>query len=87
MMSSNLDWQPCGQHATAFECPDAVIVPTPTGGVGLPVRDGVRADASSWIVVWHCPWCGTRLPDHETHPDPSEPAPSGHAGRRIDPDQ
>lgn len=69
MMVSNLAWTPCGYHESPMACPDAVVVATPDGGVGLPVRDGERGDASSWISIWHCPWCGKELPGHERHED------------------
>jgi len=48
----------CEQHG--FNCPDTVIVGPPIRKhFGLPVHDG----SSSYISIFHCPFCGSKLPN------------------------
>lgn len=50
----------CQQHETPFDCPDTVLVYNePFDEYGIPVRDG----GETYVIVTHCPWCGTKLPD------------------------
>jgi uncharacterized protein (TIGR02117 family) len=54
----------CEQHADPFDCPDTVVVyHEPFNEYGLPIRDG----GMSYLLIDHCPWCGTRLA--ESHRD------------------
>jgi hypothetical protein len=49
----------CEQHGTPFDCPDTVLVYHELfDEYGIPIRDG----GASYLLVDHCPWCGTRLP-------------------------
>lgn len=52
----------CGHHTSPWDCPDVMVVWSERGEFGLPVRDG----GESFIVISHCPWCGTRLPADDT---------------------
>jgi hypothetical protein len=48
----------CEQHADPWECPDTTLVyHEPYGEYGIPIRDG----GMSYLIIEHCPWCGTRL--------------------------
>ncbi len=47
----------CEEHVDPFECPDALVIRTSSGGVGLIVHDG----GSSSIEISHCPWCGSQV--------------------------
>lgn len=50
----------CEQHPDPFECPDVLVVYVPKyDEFGLPIHDG----GSSYLLIRHCPWCGTSLPD------------------------
>lgn len=69
MMARQLEYR-CGQHASPWDCPDVTVVRLRDGRYGLPVRDGERASAGSFVEIWHCPWCGTALPGHVPHPAP-----------------
>ena len=49
----------CEQHSDPFDCPDVALVYHEIfGEYGIPVRDG----GASYLVIAHCPWCGTGLP-------------------------
>jgi hypothetical protein len=49
----------CDQHGDPFECPDVALIHHDLfGEYGIPIRDG----GPSYIVIVHCPWCGTALP-------------------------
>lgn len=30
---------------------------------GLPIKDGLKGTATSYIHISHCPWCGKKLPE------------------------
>ncbi|WP_371816392.1 hypothetical protein [Roseateles sp. DAIF2] len=61
----------CDQHATPFECPDALVLFDATSGqYGLIVHDG----GSSTITIQHCPWCGHRLHTPHRTDEPEPPA-------------
>ena len=48
----------CDQHADPFDCADTVLVyHEPFNEYGIPIRDG----SMSYLLIDHCPWCGTRL--------------------------
>ena len=50
----------CSQHADVFECPDSLVYHSPRSNeYGLIVHDG----GTSYIVIGHCPWCGSKLPE------------------------
>lgn len=50
----------CEQHASAFDCPDALVFYTPKfDEYSLIVHDG----GSSGIRISFCPWCGAKLPE------------------------
>jgi uncharacterized protein DUF6980 len=49
----------CDLHDDPFDCPDTVLVyHEPFDEYGLPIRDG----GQSYVLITHCPWCGTNLP-------------------------
>jgi hypothetical protein len=49
----------CDQHDDPWDCPDvAVIYHEPFDEYGIPIRDG----GMSYLLIEHCPWCGTALP-------------------------
>lgn len=60
----------CDEHRTEpWACPDVLVTRSEDGDVlGLPVRDG----GSSFMMIRHCPWCGTDLRDSETPAEPIE---------------
>ena len=50
----------CEQHASAFDCPDALIAYSEKfNEYGLIVHDR----GHSVLTIAFCPWCGRRLPD------------------------
>lgn len=52
----------CEQHADPFECGDGLMVYNEVfGETGLPVHDG----GASYVLISHCPWCGTRLAESQ----------------------
>jgi hypothetical protein len=52
----------CAQHSDPFECPDHLIVYNEIfDEIGIAVHDG----GPSYVLIQHCPWCGTRLPDSQ----------------------
>jgi len=52
--------QECDQGEDPFECPDNVIYWSPPfDEYGLIIHDG----GASYMVLEHCPWCGTKLPE------------------------
>ena len=55
--------QLCPEHG--YDCPERVIARSPNGDFYLPVRDG----GDSFIVINHCPWCGTRFKAMPPEPD------------------
>ncbi|TQS40395.1 DUF6980 family protein [Cryptosporangium phraense] len=71
--------QTCDQHPSPWDCAHHVVVRLDDGRYGLPVRTGPDGSASSWIEIWHCPWCGAALPGHRTHPAPDDGADRGKA--------
>ncbi|WP_248812409.1 hypothetical protein [Frankia sp. AgPm24] len=47
-------------HVEPQDCPDALVCFVPKfQEYGLRIHDG----GDSSIMILHCPWCGTRLPD------------------------
>lgn len=52
----------CDQHKDPFECADAVMIYNEIfDEYGIPVHDG----GPSYVVIAHCPWCGTKLPESQ----------------------
>lgn len=51
----------CTMHHSPQECPDVLVVWSPRQGAGLPVRDG----GTSFVIINHCPWCGTNIKETE----------------------
>lgn len=52
----------CTQHADPFECADALVVYNEVmNEYGLIIHDGT----ASYLLIDHCPWCGTRLPESD----------------------
>lgn len=50
----------CDQHADPFECGDGLMIYNDIfGEFGLPVHDG----GASYVLISHCPWCGSALGD------------------------
>jgi hypothetical protein len=49
--------QSCELHPESWDDCDCVLIRTPDGGLGMPVRDG----GSSWIEVGFCPFCGAKV--------------------------
>jgi hypothetical protein len=60
-LADNVD-RKCATHTRAGDCPDALIVRTPSG-FGLSIKDG----GESWIEILFCPWCGTRFRRDDPH--------------------
>ncbi|MDX2307359.1 MAG: hypothetical protein NW216_03890 [Hyphomicrobium sp.] len=57
-MQAALDFT-CPEHTNPFDCADALVVYNEVfDEFGLVVHDG----GPSYILIAHCPWCGTRLP-------------------------
>jgi hypothetical protein len=52
----------CDQHADPFECGDGIVVYNEVfDEFGLIVHDG----GQSYVLIQHCPWCATRLPESQ----------------------
>ncbi len=52
----------CDQHADPFECGDGLVIYNEVfDEYGLIVHDG----GQSYVLIQHCPWCGTRLPESQ----------------------
>ncbi len=53
----------CAEHADdPFACPDMLIAYSAVfDEYGLVVHDG----GASTVLIGHCPWCGTRLPESQ----------------------
>ena len=52
----------CADHSEPFDCADALVVYNEIfDEVGLLIHDG----AASYVLIAHCPWCGTRLPESQ----------------------
>lgn len=52
----------CDEHDDPMACPHASVVWSPRFREwGLPIRDGDAASAYAYVVIHHCPWCGTAL--------------------------
>lgn len=50
----------CDKHATPWECADALILYNEVfDEYGLVMHDGT----TSYVLIAHCPWCGTCLPE------------------------
>lgn len=50
----------CDQHIDPFECADSLIVYNEAmDEYGLIIHDG----SASYLLIDHCPWCGTGLPE------------------------
>jgi len=61
MMATELEFA-CTQHADPFECGDSVVVYNEVlDEYGLIVHDG----GASYVLIAHCPWCGTGLPESQ----------------------
>lgn len=58
-MSDNVNYT-CEEHNDPFECPDnLVFYNSKFDEYGLIIHDG----GSSFIEIYFCPWCGTKLPE------------------------
>jgi len=52
----------CDQHADPFECGDGLVIYNEVfDEYGLIVHDG----GQSYVLIQHCPWCGTHLPESQ----------------------
>jgi len=52
----------CDQHADPFECADQLLIYNEVlDEFGIVVHDG----GPSYVLITHCPWCGTRLPESQ----------------------
>ncbi len=50
----------CDAHTDEYECPDSLLHYSPRfDEYGLIIHDG----GTSLLVIRHCPWCGTKLPE------------------------
>jgi len=59
MMAANVN-STCEKHASRYDCPDCLVDYWPKSRTyGLIIHDG----GESMIVISHCPWCGTQLPE------------------------
>lgn len=47
----------CEDHESPFACPDALLVRSPSGEIGLIVHDG----GTSCVGISYCPWCASPL--------------------------
>ncbi len=48
----------CEKHADPFDCPDVLVIyNSKYNEYGIPIRDG----GSSFVRIYYCPWCGTKL--------------------------
>jgi len=53
----------CNIHSSPLDCPDFLVVyVSEYREYGLPIRDGKNSSASSYMVIYYCPWCGSELP-------------------------
>ena len=53
----------CDQHDDPFECPDCLIAYNEiTDEYGLAIHDG----AASVLIIRHCPFCGSAMPDSKS---------------------
>lgn len=60
-MRRQLDWS-CHVHTDPFDCADALMWFMPKyDEYGLIIHDG----GSSVVVLYYCPWCGSKLPDSQ----------------------
>lgn len=58
-MQGQVDFQ-CRHHAERWDCPDVLVhYSAKFGEYGLIIHDG----GTSSIAIYHCPWCGTALPE------------------------
>jgi hypothetical protein len=58
-MRRNVEYQ-CEIHDNIFDCPDNLICYNASKDeYGIIVHDG----SSSYIIIYHCPWCGKKLPE------------------------
>jgi hypothetical protein len=52
----------CQHHDDPFHCSDALVAYSPVfDEYGLIVHDG----STSYILISHCPWCATKLPESQ----------------------
>jgi hypothetical protein len=52
----------CQVHGDPFSCPDSLVIFNEVmNEYGLIIHDGT----ASYVLIDHCPWCGTRLPQSE----------------------
>jgi len=59
-----MEWQTtqqCDQHSDPMDCADSVVVEMEVGVFVLPIRTGESGEAGSYVQIFFCPWCGTRL--------------------------
>lgn len=60
-MTSALDFV-CSEHADPFACADSLVVYHEIfDEIGLVVHDG----GPTYVLIEHCPWCGTKLPESQ----------------------
>lgn len=56
MMRTQLSWT-CPDHASAADCPDALVGRFGPNRHGIYVHDG----GESFVEILFCPWCGSKL--------------------------
>lgn len=50
----------CGRHSNPWDCTDGLVLYNEVfDEYGLVMRDGT----TSYVLLAHCPWCGTQLPE------------------------
>jgi hypothetical protein len=50
----------CEQHSDPFACADSLVIYNEVmNEYGLIIHDGTE----SYLLIDHCPWCGTKLPE------------------------
>ena len=60
-MAAALDFE-CSEHDDPFACNDALMIyHEPFDEYGIVVHDG----GPSYVLIRHCPWCGTPLPESQ----------------------
>ena len=51
------------QKIFSSECDKTIYYSSRFDEYGIPIRDGERGCATSYILINNCPWCGKKLPE------------------------
>ena len=52
----------CIDLEKSCDCDKVIFYSSRFNEYGIPVCDGERGTASSYVLIQHCPWCGKPLP-------------------------